>query len=233
MEGYILLDKPAGWTSFDAVKYIRVTAAKAIAQKQHTIRVGHSGTLDPFATGLLIILIGKKYTIQAADLLKMDKKYLVGMELDSISTTGDPEGDIRAIDEPGPLPTRAELIAAMDKFIGEIDQIPPIYSAIKINGVRAYKLARAHQPITMQRRQVNIKGIELLDYVYPRVNFHTEVSSGTYIRSLVEDIGKALGKGAYTNQLRRTAIGKYSIKRAATIQEINEHTIKDLLSSRL
>lgn len=217
MQGILLVDKPAGWTSFDVVNYVRKLVAQAEgnaakAAKPKQVKVGHTGTLDPFATGLLVLLIDKDYTRRAAEFSKLDKTYEVTMHLGQTSTTGDPEGEISPVSDK--KPTEEELKSALKKFVGTIEQIPPAYSAIKVNGQRAYKLARAGKEVKIKPREVTINSLELTDYTYPEVKFTTDVSSGTYIRSLVEDIGQALTTGAYTISLRRTKVGTYDIHEA-------------------
>ncbi len=225
-KGILLVDKPADWTSFDVVNYVRKMIAQAEGKKPKQIKVGHTGTLDPFATGLLVLLIGKEYTRQAAGLSKLDKTYEVTMRLGQVSSTGDPEGEIEVVSDTDPGVEAAR--EALKRFTGQIEQVPPAYSAIKINGKRAYKLAREGKEVKIEPRQVTINRLELLDYSYPEVKFVTDVSSGTYIRSLVEDIGRSLSTGAYTTTLRRTGIAKYPIDRAVNpknlrIEAIQEH----------
>ncbi len=219
MQGLLLVDKPAGWTSFDVVNYVRRIVAGVEGKKPKNCKVGHTGTLDPFATGLLVLLIGKDYTRRAGELSKLDKTYEAVMELGKTSTTGDTEGDLTSIS--AEVPEQTAIEAALAQFIGEINQIPPAYSAIKINGVRAYKLARDGKEVIIEARKTTIYRSELIDYAYPKVSFMTEVSSGTYIRTLVEDIGAALGTGAYTAALRRTTVGKYTINDAVQIEALN------------
>jgi tRNA pseudouridine55 synthase len=223
MQGLLLVDKPAGWTSFDVVNYVRRQVATAEGKKPKHVKVGHTGTLDPFATGLLILLIGKDYTRRAGEFSKLDKTYEVTMRLGQTSTTGDPEGEICAVSDK--VPTEADVKAALKQFVGEIMQTPPIYSAIKIDGQRAYKLARAGQEVKIEPRPVTINSLKLTSYTYPEVKFTADVSSGTYIRTLAEDLGHTLGTGAYTTQLRRTRVGEFSIKTAAAV------TDNDLLTS--
>lgn len=232
MEGYLLVDKPAGWTSFDAVKYIRSIISKATGLPVKKIKVGHSGTLDPFATGLLILLVGKKYTTKAESLLKQDKSYDVVLELGKTSTTGDPEGDI-TISKTSKQPSIEQIKAVLMAFTGEIEQTPPIYSAIRIGGVRAYKLARENKTVSIEPRKVKIYAIDVQTYEYPYLKFRVKVSSGTYIRSLVSDIGNRLGTGAYTNELRRISIGNYSILSAHTIDQINEQNLRGMLNKSI
>ncbi len=233
MEGYLLVDKPKDWTSFDVVGFVRRKVANVSGIAPKKIKVGHSGTLDPFATGLLIILVGKSYTRQAATLLKNDKTYQVTMQLDAVSTTGDPEGIIAQNNHPPVAPDILTIKAAMNNLIGEIDQVPPAYSAIKVNGVRAYKLARSNQSVVIAPRKVTIHSLNLIAYDYPEVIFEANVSSGTYIRTLVEDLAKTFDRSAYTKELRRTSIGKYSISDAVMAEAINEYNISSLLKSDL
>lgn len=219
MQGVLLVDKPAGWTSFDVVNYVRRMVATAESKKPKQIKVGHTGTLDPFATGLLVLLIGKDYTRRAGELTKLDKTYEVTMRLGATSSTGDPEGEITAVSDKEPA--LVELRTATEKFVGQIMQTPPAYSAIKVNGQRAYKLARAGKEVKLEPRQVTINSLELTNYKYPEVKFTVDVSSGTYIRSLVEDLGQALGTGAYTTDLHRAKINKFSIEQAQPLKQLN------------
>jgi tRNA pseudouridine55 synthase len=212
MQGILLVDKPTGWTSFDVVNYIRKIVATAEGKKPKHVKVGHSGTLDPFATGLLVLLVGKDYTRRAAEFSKLDKTYEVTLRLGQTSTTGDPEGEISIISDR--IPTEADLQAALQKFTGEIQQTPPAYSAIKVNGQRAYKLARAGKVVELEPRKVTINSLELASYDYPEAKLVADVSSGTYIRTLVEDLGQALGTGAYTTALRRTSIAHFTVQDA-------------------
>lgn len=171
-------------------------------------KVGHAGTLDPLATGLLLVLVGD-YCKRASEFSKLDKVYEVTMKLGETSTTGDEEGDKTQISDK--KPSIEELETVIKQFIGEIMQTPPAFSAIKINGKRAYKLAREGKEVKLEPRKVTVYEIADLVYKYPEVKFTTKVSSGTYIRSLVEDIGKELGTGAYMFGLRRTQVGKFTL----------------------
>lgn len=216
----ILIDKPAGISSFGVVAKTR---AKLRADFNHKIKVGHTGTLDPFATGLLILLTGKM-TKKASEFSKLDKIYEATLKLGFTSTTGDPEGKITKFftSERGKKilkenPTLKKIDSVISSFIGDITQTPPKFSAIKIHGERAYRLARQDKDFEMPKRTVTIYNIEILDYHYPELKIRCHVSSGTYIRSLAEDIGKALGTGAYLTILRRTKIGDYDIKDATKI----------------
>ena len=226
-EGILLINKPVGWTSFDVVGLIRRKIALSSGVKPRMVKVGHTGTLDPFAQGLLIILVGNKYTKKMPEFLKLDKIYQVNMVLGKNSTTGDPEGEISAVSEK--IPEKLEIQDVLKKFVGEIEQTPPIYSAIKIQGVRAYKLARQGKQFDVPSRKIRINSIALIDYEYPEVKFIADVSSGTYIRTLVSDIGKYLATGAYTKELIRTKIGKYSLDRAIDINKDSD--IGDILNN--
>ena len=216
MQGILLVDKPTGWTSFDVVNYVRRLVATAEGKKPKAVKVGHTGTLDPFATGLLVLLIGKDYTRRAGEFSKLDKTYEATMRLGATSTTGDPEGEIIPVD--GRQPSLSELKKAAAQLTGVISQTPPAYSAIKIDGQRAYKLARAGKEVVMQPRQVTVNSLEVTGYDYPEAKFTADVSSGTYIRTLVEDLARALGTGAYTTALRRTRVGDFSIEDATVVQ---------------
>jgi len=210
-DNILLIDKPAGITSFGVVARVKRQIKEHFGRK---IKVGHTGTLDPFATGLMIILTGKQ-TKNAMDYSKLDKVYEATVRLGQTSTTGDPEGEISAVSDK--IPTENELQAVLEAFRGEITQIPPIYSAIKIGGQRAYKLARKGEIPEIPERRVTVYKLELLDYSYPAVRLKAHVSSGTYIRTLAEDIGRQLGTGAYCQQLRRTKVGRWTIDEALPI----------------
>ncbi|MBQ6320941.1 tRNA pseudouridine(55) synthase TruB [Candidatus Saccharibacteria bacterium] len=211
----ILVDKPAGMTSFGVVARVRRVLSRREGKK---IKVGHTGTLDPFATGLLILLAGKA-TKRSGEFLKLDKEYEAEIELGKTSTTGDPEGEIGESYEGGAI-SREEVEKAVQGFVGEIEQRVPVFSAVKINGRRAYDLARKGMEVEMPVRKVKIYRIEILEYEWPILKIKTEVSSGTYIRTLGEDIGKALGTGAYVRALRRTKIDKYRVEEAVTLEEL-------------
>jgi tRNA pseudouridine55 synthase len=205
MHDILLIDKPAGMTSFGVVARIRRVLSQ---QEGRKVKVGHTGTLDPFATGLMILVIGKECK-NAGHYTKLDKVYEATFRLGETSTTGDPEGAITLLG--AYQPTHEEVTHALEAFVGEIEQRPPIFSAIKINGKRAYKLARNGEEVEIPLRTVTVYALELVEYKYPEIRVRAHVSSGTYIRSLGVDIGKRLGIGAYCSQLRRTAIASWTI----------------------
>ena len=235
----ILVDKPKNISSFGVVAKIR---GKLKADFGHKVKVGHTGTLDPFATGLLIILTGKM-TKKSNEFLKLDKVYEATMKLGYTSSTGDPEGQIQEYtlsgsrpsrpssrgsganlrQQPPEYPDRDILESTIKSFLGKISQTPPKFSAIKINGERAYRLARKNKDFTMPSREVEVYSINILEYKYPILKIRCHVSSGTYIRTLAEDIGKVLGTGAYLTELRRTQIGKFSIKDAVPLYHFDKH----------
>jgi tRNA pseudouridine55 synthase len=227
MHGVLLIDKPAGWTSFDVVNYVRkiVSSSEGVRPKQ--IKVGHTGTLDPFATGLLVLLIGKDYTKRAVELSKLDKTYEVTIYLGKTSSTGDTEGEItECLDE---VPSLEAIEDVLKRFQGEILQVPPAHSAIKVNGQRAYKLARAGQEVILKERKVTINSLGLDSYNYPKAKLLAAVSSGTYIRTLVQDVGEQLGVGAYTSDLRRTSVGGYLIADACEVEGLDAAIIQQRL----
>lgn len=251
----ILIDKPAGVSSFGVVARVRRKLSEAagfveikgedgaIRQKRKKVKVGHTGTLDPFATGLLILLTGKG-TRKANEFLKLDKEYVATIKLGEVSSTGDVEGIISPFSTRGTLsssedsdprppeesssivskeeiiPSEAQVEEVISRFTGEIEQRVPAYSAVKINGQRAYKLARAGKEVEMPVRKVKIYEIEILRYEWPFLEIRCKVSSGTYIRALGEDIGEALGVGGYLTALRRTQVGEYRIEEAGTLEEL-------------
>ncbi|QQS19069.1 tRNA pseudouridine(55) synthase TruB [Candidatus Saccharibacteria bacterium] len=219
MQGIILIDKPTGWTSFDVVNYVRKMVAQAEGKKPKNCKVGHTGTLDPLATGLLVILVGRDYTRRAAELSKHDKTYEVSIKLGEVSTTGDNEGEKTSVNSR--VPSEKEVAEALRKFTGQIMQTPPAYSAIKINGQKSYDLARKGKVVKLEPRPVTIYAIRNIEYAYPHVSFTCDVSSGTYIRSLAEDVGAQLTTGAYMSSLRRTRVGQYDLAQAVTVTTEN------------
>lgn len=228
MNGILLVDKPSEWTSFDVVAKVRGAIKAETGQK---VKVGHAGTLDPLATGLLVILVGD-YCKRASEFSKLDKVYEVIMKLGETSTTGDAEGVITPFTGLNLAKLQeGRVLGALEKFTGEIMQTPHKFSAIKVNGKRAYKLAREGKEVKLEPRKVTIHNIQLEEYSYPEVRFTTKVSSGTYIRSLVEDIGSELAIGAYMSGLVRSDIGKFQLTNAVQTDGINAEIISKNLQS--
>lgn len=254
----LLIDKPEGISSFGVVAKVRGKLSReagtiemrgkdgVMREKRKKVKVGHTGTLDPFATGLLVLLIGKG-TKRANEFLKLDKEYIATVRLGATSTTGDPEGEVTvlvpaeadALDGSASVsggeltsggddgrsvrvPLLADVEKAVEKFVGETEQRVPSYSAVKINGERAYRLARAGKEVKMPVRKVRIDEIEILEYKWPDLTIRCQVSSGTYLRALGEDIGKELGVGGYLTALRRTQVGKYRVEEAVGLEEFLE-----------
>lgn len=213
-DGIILIDKPSGMTSFGVVARIRRVLSQRAGRK---VKVGHTGTLDPFATGLMILVVGKECK-NAGTYTKLDKIYEATIRLGETSTTGDPEGEV-TINKRAVAPTSDEIETVLAQFRGEIRQRPPVFSAIKINGQRAYKLARDGKEVEMPERTVQIHSLKVLKYSYPDLRVSTHVSSGTYIRSMAVDIGEALGIGAYCTELRRLSIADYRVSDAHKLEE--------------
>lgn len=212
-DGILLIDKPAGMSSFGVVARVR----RVLSEQAHKkVKVGHTGTLDPFATGLMILVVGKECK-NAGMYTKLDKIYEATFRLGQTSSTGDPEGELTDVnDRP---PTRDEIERAASRFTGEGMQRPPIFSALKINGQRAYKLARKGEEVEIPERKVTIHSLEVVSYDYPELKIRTHVSSGTYIRSLAADMGEFLGTGAYCRELRRTAISRWDIAEAQSLTD--------------
>lgn len=217
MNEILLIDKPTGISSFGVVARVRRQLSIEVG---HKVKVGHTGTLDPFATGLLILLIGKA-TKRSDEFLKLDKEYKATVRLGANSTTGDIEGEIKKNDG-AKAPKEAEVRQVLGEFVGEISQKVPKYSAVKINGRRAYDLARKGMDVEMPVRKVQIYELKLVSYKWPDLKIKCKVSSGTYIRALGEDIGKKLGVGGYLTELRRTKIGKYKIEDAEELDLSSE-----------
>lgn len=215
---FYLINKPVNWTSFDVVGYIRKIARasargeSALSGKKSKIKVGHAGTLDPFATGLLIVGVGRDATRAIDQFKNLPKTYRATVFLGATSTTGDPTGDIKYSILNIQYPIPEEIISkTVQTFLGSQTQVPPMYSAKSIGGVRLYKLARADKTVDRQPNNIEILDIKILGYSYPELVVEVTCSPGTYIRTLAEDIGKALGTGAYCQTLERTAIGDYKL----------------------
>lgn len=206
---FLLIDKPIGWTSFDVVNKIRY-ACKAR-------KVGHAGTLDPMATGLLIICTGKK-TKEINTFQDLDKEYVATLMLGATRPSIDMETEIDETFSTDGI-TDEKIKEAIQKFVGKIMQSPPAHSAIKVDGERAYKLARKGLKPKMKEREVEIMSIELLESSMPEIKIKVHCAKGTYVRSLVRDIGKELSCGAYLKTLVRTKIGDFSLENADSVDE--------------
>ena len=210
---FLLINKPKGVTSHDVIYFVR----KITAEK----KVGHAGTLDPNATGLLIVGVGRSSTKKLGWIAKDTKKtYEAEIFMGEERDTDDSEGRIISKNNNFSVPNEALLNKTLISFKGKQRQMPPVYSAIKIKGKKAYELARKGKRVNLKERDVIIHSIELLRYEYPILDMRTTVSSGTYIRALARDIGKELGCGAYLRNLKRTIIGNFNLKNATGMDEL-------------
>ena len=204
MSGLLVVDKPLGWSSMDVVRKVRDAAG--------FVKTGHGGTLDPLATGVVICCIGSA-TKAVEALMGMPKVYDTRIDLSAFTKTDDAEAEREEVEVATP-PTEAEVRAALETFVGEIQQVPPLYSAVHVDGKRAYKLARKGEDVQLEARTVRIDAIELLEYDFPHLRILVRCGKGVYVRSLARDLGKALGTGGYLSGLRRTAVGPYTVEQA-------------------
>ena len=225
-DGYLLIDKPLGWTSFDVVNKVRFALADELGVKPKSLKVGHSGTLDPLASGLLIVLVGK-YTKRQPEFMGQDKTYEAEISLGQTSDTDDDEGAKQQVS--ARQPKLDEVKQTLKSFEGRAEQVPPLFSAVKIKGKPAYARARAGQPVELKPKSVTIHSLKHIDYDYPLLKFVAEVSSGTYIRSLARDIGQKLGTGAHLKSLKRTRIGRYRLEDTVDIKGLDKKSIQSLL----
>ncbi len=213
---FVLIDKPAGWTSFDVVAKVRRLASNQLCIKK--AKVGHAGTLDPFATGLLIVAVGREATKRLDEFKALKKVYVAELELGRVSDTGDTDGTISEVKFEG-MPEIGEVREVLGGFLGKQSQIPPMFSAKKVDGKRLYELARQGKEIERKPCKIEIYKIKLKKYDFPKLIIEVECSAGTYIRTLADDIGKKFGTGAYCKALHRIKIGDYSVRKAYEITE--------------
>ena len=218
----ILIDKPLGWTSFQVVNKIRWLIRSTFGIKK--IKVGHAGTLDPLASGLLILCTGKM-TKSIEQFMGQEKEYTGTFTLGATTPSYDLETEI---DHTFPTDhiTEELLQTTLDQFIGTIDQYPPVFSALKKDGKRLYEFAREGVEVEIPTRKVTIRSFELTQKAIPKVDFKVICSKGTYIRSLANDYGKALNSGAHLSTLRRTRIGKFNIEQAVSIEDFEKQIKK-------
>ncbi len=218
MNGLLLIDKPVGVTSFDVIRRLRrVTGVR---------KIGHAGTLDPLASGLMLLLFGTACR-QAQTLTKLDKRYLAEVRLGATSPTADAEGELTLVSDR--VPGQPEVESALAALTGELEQVPPAYSAIKIDGREAYKRVRAGETVAMPARLVQVYENRLVRYEYPVVELEAHVSSGTYIRTLAEDLGRLLGTGAYLGGLVRAQVGQYRLIDALVLDEATRELVSTCL----
>ena len=217
-EGYVaVIDKPYEWTSADVVRKLKFQLRKCGYPK---IKIGHAGTLDPLATGILLVCIGRA-TKQVEALQAEQKEYVAELQLGATTPSGDMEHEV---DQTYPTEhiTREKVEEALKALCGEREQLPPLYSAKKVQGVRAYEFARAGEDVELKKALINIYDMELLEYDLPRIKIRVECSKGTYIRSLAFEIGEKLESGAYLSSLRRTRSGGYCVEKSHTLDDFME-----------
>lgn len=210
LHGLLVVDKPLGLSSMDVVRRVRRAAGHC--------KTGHAGTLDPLATGVLICCLGKA-TGHVDQLMGLTKVYDTTIDLSAFTNTDDAEGERGPVDVATP-PSRDEVRAALDALTGHVEQTPPAYSAIKVGGQRAYKLARKGQAVNMPTRTVRIDAIDLNHFDWPELSITVTCGKGTYIRSLARQVGQRLHTGGHLTALRRTAIGRYTIDRAWPLDDL-------------
>jgi len=217
MDGILVVNKPSGITSHDVVDFIR--------RKFNIKRVGHAGTLDPLATGVLVMLLGKA-TKLSNTFLNDDKEYIAKLYFGKSTDTQDSQGKV--LEEKNIAPIDIENIKkALENFKGEIEQIPPMVSAIKHKGKKLYELARAGKTVVREPRKIRISEIEILDFKFPELTFKVKCSKGTYVRTLCEDIGKTLGVPSHMSGLVRSASGDFLLEDSKNMEDVNE---KDIIS---
>jgi tRNA pseudouridine55 synthase len=216
--GVLLVDKPTDHTSHDVVARLR--------GKLKTRKIGHAGTLDPMATGLLIILVGKATRISQY-LISLDKEYTGTIELGKITDSQDAEGQVMET-RPVPNYTQAEVEKAIQSFLGDQYQMPPMFSAIKIDGVPLYKKARKGEEVVREPRFIRVSAYELTRFALPHLDFRLRCSKGTYVRTLAHDLGHKLGCGAHLSALRRTATDRFNISQALTLDEIQNLSLPEI-----
>ncbi|MDP2654018.1 MAG: tRNA pseudouridine(55) synthase TruB [Candidatus Omnitrophota bacterium] len=216
MEGIVVVNKPTGMTSHDVVNRTR--------RKFKMRQVGHAGTLDPLATGVLVMLLGKS-TKLFRKFEAFDKAYRATLILGTRTTTADIQGTVTGT-APYEHISREQVEEMLKQFVGKIEQTPPMVSAVKVKGRRLYELARQGVEIERQARQITIRELKLLDFHPPRVSFFLECSKGTYVRKLAEDVGERLGCGACIAEIERTKVGPFLIEQAVSLEDLNESHVR-------
>ncbi len=212
LKGIITVYKPSGPTSHDIINQLRRLTGER--------RIGHAGTLDPLASGVLVVGIGRAATKQLSTVVAKEKEYEAVIRLGAISTTDDAEGDIT--EQAANPPTLKLVQDTLQQYIGIIEQVPPVYSAVKIKGQPAHRRARKGQQIQLKPRRVDIKSIALIQYQWPALTIRVVCGPGVYIRSLARDIGQACGTGGYVTALKRTRVGSYTLDEAIKLNTKHE-----------
>lgn len=218
LDGVLLVDKPGDHTSHDVVARLR--------RKLNMKRIGHAGTLDPMATGLMILLVGKATKISQY-LISLDKEYEGAIELGKVTDSQDADGEVLET-RPVPPLTEAEVRAAMAGFLGDQYQMPPMYSAIKIDGQPLYKSARKGVEVEREPRFIRVMSFELTKFALPKFEFKLRCTKGTYVRTVAHDLGQKIGCGAHLAALRRTATDKFNVTQALTLDQIEAMTLPEI-----
>jgi len=223
LNGILVVNKDRSWTSHDVVAKLRnVLKVK---------KVGHAGTLDPMATGVLLVLLGRACKL-SGKLMELPKTYYAEVTLGATSDTYDAEGKVVEKEQAaGFMPAFEEIKKTLEAFEGEIEQVPPKYSAKKLKGKKAYELARAGKEFELEAKKVTIYSITDLKYEYPLVKFRVECSKGTYVRSLAHDLGEKLGTGGYLSGLVREKVGDYTLEKAYRVEEINLENVEGKMTN--
>lgn len=219
LDGILLVDKPADHTSHDVIARLR--------GKLRMKRIGHAGTLDPMATGLLVVLVGKATSVSQY-LISLDKEYTGTIKLGETTNSQDADGEVLVTRPVSPSLTEAEVLAAIKAMLGDQYQMPPMFSAIKIDGVPLYKLARKGEEIVREPRFIRVASWDLTRFAPPELDFRVRCTKGTYVRTLAHDLGEKLGCGAHLSALRRTGTDKLTLERALTIDQINALTLPEI-----
>jgi len=217
MDGILVVNKPSGITSHDVVDFIR--------RKFNIKRVGHAGTLDPLATGVLVMLLGKA-TKLSNTFLNDDKEYIAKLYFGKSTDTQDSQGKVLEVKFIEPIDIE-DIKKALENFKGEIEQIPPMVSAIKYKGKKLYELARSGKTVVREPRKIKISEIEILDFKFPELTFKVKCSKGTYVRTLCEDIGRSLGVPSHMSGLVRSASGDFLLENSKNMEDADE---KDIIS---
>jgi len=222
MDGFLIINKPLHYSSMDVIRVLRKLSGIK--------KIGHAGTLDPLATGVLLVCLGRQATKQVNKLMDMEKEYVAEINLTAFSETDDAQGPLKKIGKEH-IPTEEEIKKCLTEFTGIIEQIPPYYSAVKIKGEAAYKKARRGEKVELKAKKVTIKSIELLSFEWPILKIRVICSKGFYIRSIARDICTCLDTGGYLDSLTRTRMGDYSLEQAVDLKQLQEN--RDLIANKL
>lgn len=220
--GLLIVDKPVGWSSMDVCRKVRWAVKRGLPEGvgRRKIKVGHAGTLDPLATGVVVVCVGKA-TKLVDRLMGSTKVYDATINLSGFTASDDAEFPPELVEVDAP-PTSAAVEAALAQQVGVIQQVPPVFSAVHVDGKRAYKAARAGEEVVLKPRPVRVDAIEVLAYAWPSVEVRVTCGKGTYIRSIARDLGKSLGTGGYLTALRRTASGGYTVEDALEVERFEQ-----------